>query len=292
MRGIAVLSGVAVAALATAAPAVAGTLDQSQELGSGTSLINNEFSKAQTYTAGLSGAQDQVDLRLSRNAEASCTGELRLEIQAAANGPSGAALDSVPIAPSSIPAGTLADPNFAWISVRSGSPPIVSAGTQYAIVLTSTGGCGNPNFNFLWASASQDPYPRGQFFSRLATDSSWSGSPDADHTFRTFVAPVAATASCSRRDATIVGTTENDDLTGTPSADVIAGLGGRDSIAGLGGRDVLCGGPGKDRLRGGRGKDRLLGQGGKDKLKGGRGKDVCKGGKGADSGSCEVEKSV
>ena len=93
-------------------------------------------------------------------------------------------------------------------------------------------------------------------------------------------------ATCSGRQATLTGTTGDEELVGTEGDDVILGFGGRDTINGLGGNDVICGGSAKDTLKGGKAKDRLLGQKGADTLKGGGGNDTCKGGKGDD-----VEKS-
>jgi Ca2+-binding RTX toxin-like protein len=106
-------------------------------------------------------------------------------------------------------------------------------------------------------------------------------------------AQLTPAATCKGEDATIGGTSGNDNLVGTSGDDVIAARGGKDTVRGLGGKDLVCGGAGKDTLRGGSGKDKLLGQGGKDKLVGGGGKDVCKGGKKDDTAKkCEVEKSI
>lgn len=102
---------------------------------------------------------------------------------------------------------------------------------------------------------------------------------------------------CRGERATIVGTSEGENLRGTPDDDVIVGRGGGDSIySGRGGRDLICGGPGgdwldgrteADRIFGGRGDDLLWGDSGNDRLHGGvggdelfgwGGKDLCHGG--------------
>ena len=95
---------------------------------------------------------------------------------------------------------------------------------------------------------------------------------------------VAATAAggsaptCLGREATVVGTAGDDELSGTDTADVVAGLGGNDRIAGGGGGDRLCGGPGDDVLLGQSGADRLLGGDGRDSLAGAAGRDELGGG--------------
>ena len=112
------------------------------------------------------------------------------------------------------------------------------------------------------------------------------------------VSPVIV--NCAGRQANIIGTEGNDELTGTDGADVIAGLGGDDTVQSLGGDDVICasggndavkagngsdsvrGGGGDDRLRGGTGGDNLRGKGGADNLGGGPGGDVLRGGGGPD----------
>ena len=95
----------------------------------------------------------------------------------------------------------------------------------------------------------------------------------------------AGAVSCKGQQATIVGTSGNDNRRGTGRKDVIAGLGGSDTLSGLAGNDVICGGAGKDTLKGGAGNDKLYGQKGKDTLKGGGGADLCKGGAGRDTTS-------
>ena len=78
--------------------------------------------------------------------------------------------------------------------------------------------------------------------------------------------------------ATLVGTSDDDDLTGTPGRDVIVGLGGNDRINGAGGADLICGNAGNDELAGGDQNDILLGGSGQDTLMGQKGKDTLSGG--------------
>ncbi|MFH0342818.1 MAG: calcium-binding protein [Chromatiales bacterium] len=87
---------------------------------------------------------------------------------------------------------------------------------------------------------------------------------------------------CDGKVPTIIGTSDNDQITGTEGPDVIHGLGGRDFILGGKGNDVICGGLGKDILVGQLGDDRLFGQQGNDFLIGNNGADVLEGGEGRD----------
>ena len=89
--------------------------------------------------------------------------------------------------------------------------------------------------------------------------------------------------TCGGRQATIIGTNQDDTLRGTPGPDVIVGLGGNDTISGLGGNDIICGGAGSDWLVGGWGNDRLFGGHGADTLRGSKGADSLFGGAGRDS---------
>jgi hypothetical protein len=104
---------------------------------------------------------------------------------------------------------------------------------------------------------------------------------------------------CGNRDATILGTSEDDVLVGTEEPDVIQGIGGNDRISGQGANDRACGGAGRDRVRGQQNSDRLFGEAGADRLNGGLGndrlvggpgRDVCVGGPGNDRArQCERE---
>jgi Ca2+-binding RTX toxin-like protein len=96
------------------------------------------------------------------------------------------------------------------------------------------------------------------------------------------ITPIAPTATCAGREATIVGSTGSDTLNGTAGADVIAGRGGADRIAAGSGADLICAGSGADFARGGEGDDEILGQQGKDRLLGNRGDDRLVGGTGSD----------
>lgn len=69
----------------------------------------------------------------------------------------------------------------------------------------------------------------------------------------------SVSGECDGREATIVGTDGDDELSGTDGPDVISAGKGNDRVDGLGGDDVICGDEGADALTGGDGDDRLLG---------------------------------
>ena len=89
-------------------------------------------------------------------------------------------------------------------------------------------------------------------------------------------------AGCNGKQATLTGTSANNNLKGTNGDDVIAGLGGNDTIQSGSGFDTICGGTGNDTLRGENGNDALFGGDGVDTLRGDNGNDVLFGGAGAD----------
>jgi subtilisin family serine protease len=105
---------------------------------------------------------------------------------------------------------------------------------------------------------------------------------------------------CAGKEATIVGTSGNDNIEGTNGRDVIVTGGGRDVVHAGAGDDVVCsqagndlldgqagldqlfGGDGNDLLMGGSNGDRLLGGAGHDRITGDRGDDLVRGGPGND----------
>jgi Ca2+-binding RTX toxin-like protein len=81
------------------------------------------------------------------------------------------------------------------------------------------------------------------------------------------------TPMCFGREATMVGTPEDDVLVGGRGSDVIVGRSGRDEIRGGEGHDFICGGKGGDTIHGGPGNDRALTGRGYDEVHGGGGRD-------------------
>jgi hypothetical protein len=140
--------------------AAAGTLDQSQPAinTNAAFFVSDVLPKAQTFTSGLSGGLDQVDIAIGRTA-GFITAPLVVQIRAVSGGvPSGPAL-----AGASIPAANVPEAFFpsAFYSVPFASPAPVAAGVQYAIVVSSLS-CGLGNC-YEWAAGPVgDSYPAGK----------------------------------------------------------------------------------------------------------------------------------
>lgn len=106
-------------------------------------------------------------------------------------------------------------------------------------------------------------------------------------------APAAAQEpTCFGREATVVGTSESEQLEGTEGDDVIVGGGGLDSVRAYGGDDRVCltseytddpqtvsAGEGADRVRIDSGMSNVFGEGGRDLIYGGPHEDMLEGGK-------------
>ena len=180
------ITAVAVAAaLIPAAGASAGTLDQQQTLSNfGGLQVDSSHSKAQTFTAGLTGQLDQVDLAISLM---SVSTPLTVQIR-----------DGSATAPGNTVLATASVPTSAVLSVESfvpvtfASPASVTAGTQYSIVAM------NDSVGWFWYSGHTDlvgtsAYEGGKLYG--STDGPpatglWSeGNTTADFEFKTYVAP-------------------------------------------------------------------------------------------------------
>src|SRR5213592_3889165 len=142
----------------------------------------SEQKLAQVVTAGLTGNLTEVDLSLG------CVDDLTIQIQGASGGkPNGVILGtSVNAASGPFPTG--------FRSFVLASPVPVTAGAQYAIVLSTAGSCG------IWPGPVGDPYQGGNAFfdSRPNPAGIWEplslGNGREDLPFRTFVDPSATIA--------------------------------------------------------------------------------------------------
>jgi hypothetical protein len=174
--------------LGVAASASAGTLDQQQAVGSGDARVGTDESLAQTFTAGLTGGLDRIDLLLGSDGSGP-TVPLTVEIRSASSGPPGPtvlATGSVP--PSAV---SLAD---AWTPITFATAVPVTAGTQYAIVAYSSVDMAN---SYFWGLEFDNPYPAGaNFFQTVSPpDGPWTLTAlDGDQAFKTYVAVPASPA--------------------------------------------------------------------------------------------------
>jgi hypothetical protein len=179
--------------------ASAGTLDQQQTASDVFGYVSSSQSLAQTFTAGISGGLDRVDLFL--NHTDSPTEGITVEIHDVASGAPGSAV----LAANGIPASAIGT-TAAFVSVPFASPAPVTAGTQYAIVAYSA----DPGNSYDWFYANGNVYPGGnQLYtgdSPPTSASPWVPVTGADHAFKTYVAPPAKTGqraaalkSCKKR---------------------------------------------------------------------------------------------
>jgi hypothetical protein len=176
-----------VSALIPAASASAGTLDQQQTVSNfGGLQASTHNSKAQTFTAGLTGLLDQVDLALSGpTASTPLTVQIR---DGSATGPGNTVLASATVPTSAAP-GT-----EAFVPITFSSPASVTAGTQYSIVAF------NEATGWFWYAGKtpdgslQSAYEGGKLYSSpddvTPGGGPWfEGNSLADFEFKTYVAP-------------------------------------------------------------------------------------------------------
>jgi hypothetical protein len=175
---------VALAGLLLAAPAFAGTVDQQQTVSSpGQVLVSGPgaltSSAAQTFTPGLSGKLDRVDLFIGNDGGA--TGPLTVEIRDTSSGsPGTTVLASASVPASSIP-GFLMD---AFTPVTFSTPANVLAATKYAIVAYAGG-----TNTYDWDGSATDVYGGGQQFGDTSSppDNTWPAGFGTDLAFKTYV---------------------------------------------------------------------------------------------------------
>jgi hypothetical protein len=195
---------VALVALGVLALAPAGawaqTLDQQQEnhprdVGVQGPDTGTPISRAQTFTAGLSGQLDRIDLALSKST--TTDGPLTVEIRNV--DPSGApgtdVLASAAVPAASVPTGGSAA--IAFVEVPFDPTAAVAAGGRYAIV-AYTGGANV----YRWGADFENPYAGGSLFGSVQSPpSAWGANTTDDLAFRTYVAPADTTAPTSTATA-------------------------------------------------------------------------------------------
>jgi hypothetical protein len=193
MRGIVVAPVLLAAVLALVPWAAAGTLDQSQPVISTTTYtaVSDIYPKAQTFTSGLTGALDRVDLAIGR-AASSVTATLVVEIRPLSGGvPSGPPLASASIPAANVPVALGGLPS-AFYSIQFAAPAPVAVGVQYAIV-ASASSCGGGNCYFSALGPPGDSYPAGSILFSQDFGATWipyTVFGSADLPFKTYVLTV------------------------------------------------------------------------------------------------------
>jgi len=168
--------------------AAAGTLDQSQPVinTNAAVFVSDEIPEAQTFTSGLSGRLDQVDIAIGRTA-GFVTAPLVVQIRAVSGGvPSGPALAGASIPAANVPVAFFPS---AFYSVPFASPAPVTAGVQYAVVVSSLS-CGLGNC-YEWAPGPVgNPYPAGTGLNSQDFGATWTplnAFGSTDFPFKTYV---------------------------------------------------------------------------------------------------------
>ena len=199
-RRLAVATTALVVAAATmlVPAAEAGTLDQSQPtIANISTSVSDQFPEAQTFTAGIGGRLDQVDVAVGKSLNGAPP--LQIEIRAVVGGqPTGAILASAAEPAASFPLTTFPS---TFTSVTFAAPAVVTAGTQYAIVARSAS-CGFANC-FNWATGpSGNTYAAGSGFQSGNAGATWTplnAFGAQDFAFKTYVAQVPMTAADCKR---------------------------------------------------------------------------------------------
>jgi hypothetical protein len=180
---VAMLMSLFIAPVASAA----GTLDQSQTAinGAWVGVCQTQW-VAQTFTAGLTGLLDQVDVHIK--VAVGNPGPLTVEIRTVLPGgaPSGVVLTSASVPEASVPTPSQL-PAFVPVPL---SPPAPSvSGTQYAIVLRAAGADCHAAL-YYWSKVGT-PYPGGTSVVSIDSGSTWGLQSDST-AFRTYVSANAA----------------------------------------------------------------------------------------------------
>jgi hypothetical protein len=190
MRTIGLVGAAAAALLlGVTGSASAGTLDQHQDNADGApALLGNTSgpqSLAQTFSPGLPGKLDQVDLMLEKLGNP--PDPITVEIRSTTDGAPGPL--SAVLATASVPIASLGS-SLAFVSVPITPAVPVTVGTKYAIVAYNAGSFGNAAS---WGEVvTGDPYGSGAGFTNFSSfppDGGWlDPGVGSDQAFRTYVA--------------------------------------------------------------------------------------------------------
>ena len=183
--------------LGASAPASAGTLDQQQNSSDSNAGLFSTQSIAQTFTPGMSGIVDQTDVVLSRFGTPPVS--VTLQIRNASGGqPGNTVLASGSLNTSGIGA------TKSFVPFTFAAPALVTAGTQYTVVVYSPGAVGNAIG--AWYQGA-NVYSGGSLYyggGGIPPMGSWISQPTSDLAFKTYVAPApppAASATGQRAAA-------------------------------------------------------------------------------------------
>src|SRR5262245_15056680 len=188
------LTVVSVAAVAIPGAASAGTLDQYQVSDGGSAPVNSGQSFAQSFTAGVSGSLDQVDLFLGK-AGGGPAQPLNVDILSASAGCPGVYV----LAHASLPAAAApSSPQYKSIPIAPPAP--VVAGPQYAIA--SSGTDASPDSWTWYLNPAGSSYAGGRSCAEAPPGFGWSGLA-GDMMFKTYVLPTPPQGATGQRAAAL-----------------------------------------------------------------------------------------
>ena len=207
--------------LGATASASAGTLDQQQTTTNGAYGLYPGQNLAQTFTPAITGELDRADLLLSGSGSEDVTVEIRTT---SAGSPTATVLATGTIAGSAI------EDTPAFLPVTFATPALVTAGTQYALVVYANASGDSHGWD---VQSGGDPYAGGQLL--YSNDyppppgASWTPYPGSgDTAFKTYVNRPPTITSSSTYNApenqTAAGTITSSDPDGdTPSYSISGG---------------------------------------------------------------------
>jgi hypothetical protein len=164
----------------------ADTLDQTQimfdnavVISGPDNVIPGPQSDAQTFTSGLTGGLDRVELYLDR--AGGVAAPLTVEIRDTSGGAPG----STVLASASVPAASVTS-SGGFVEVDFASPAPVVSGTQYAIVAYTADTSQLAVYD--WFLSDSNPYSGGaQWFSGASPPATWTEGSGFDFAFKTYV---------------------------------------------------------------------------------------------------------
>jgi hypothetical protein len=219
----------AVAACAALLPALfvanaqaASVLDQSQTNLTGFSGANfTSFGTAQTFTDGITGTLDHIELYLNGSPDIPLVVDIK--DTTLAGSPGADVLGSA-----TLPAGSVPQAGE-WATVTFSPAPAVSAGQLFAITLLA--GPGSTSQSWIWSGSASSTYSSGAPWFTHDSGATWSSldsNGTTDFAFKTFVTPTDVTAP------TITLTTPKDGATYAQNQPVLAAYSCQDETGGSG----------------------------------------------------------
>jgi hypothetical protein len=198
--GVLAVAGCAASLLIPGA-ALADTLDQQQPNSDASAALFATESLAQTFTAGLTGGLDRVELLLAADSS-SPDAPLTVEIRDVSGGSPGTAVLASGVVDQAAVSST-----EVWVPITFATAVPVTAGTKYAIVAYSSV---DNSHRYLWGIAFPNPYPAGANFFQTVSPPGPTWTPtalDGDQAFKTYVdvpappagQPTPAKKKCKKR---------------------------------------------------------------------------------------------